>query len=253
MNNNDSTSTPSFDISLIRAFLDGCENQNRFNISVISSICLELSEAGEDCDEQFRRDCANKILTQCSQIMKLTDIYSLLSDFLNEKEFISEYTDVSSYLEQFTAECSDVLKRSCSVRFTGGDNVCSDIIKRLLDFILVMYVRKSVLFGARELEISNSCDNNNIIINIKITKKSDTMPFNNIPETFSSDFSEEIIRAAAQKINGQYLIDDDNMKLIFPITESKSGKLNSTQKNYGKALFSTINNILSDLGDISLI
>lgn len=253
MNNNDDNLTADFDINLIKSFLDGCENQKRFNISVISSICLELAEAGDDCDEKFRRDCANRIINQCSQIMKLTDIYSMLSDLLNENEFISEYTNIPSYLSQFVSECNNVLKNSCSLSFTGGDDICSDIIKRLLDFILVMYVRKSVLYGARKIEVSHSFEENNITIYVKIAEKTDKMLFNNISETFSTDFSEGIIRAAADKIKGKYIIDNNGMKLVFPVSKSKSAKLNSTSKSYGKPLFSTINNILSDLGDISLI
>ncbi|MBR6580269.1 MAG: hypothetical protein IKK66_03130 [Ruminococcus sp.] len=252
MTNNENNTNAGFDLSFIKAFLDSCEKQNRFNISVISSICLELAESGEDCDEQFRFECANRIINQCSQIMKLTDIYSLLSDLLNESEFISECTNITSYLSQFVSECNNMLKSSCSLSFTGGENVCSDIIKRLLDFILVMYVRKSVLFGARDIEVSSNVDNENIIINLKITNKDDTIYFN-IPETFSTDFSEEIIREAAIKMKGEYFVDSKGMKLVFPIQKSKTTKLNSSAKSYGKPVFSIIKNILSDLSDISLI
>ena len=74
--NNDITSDDFFDKDLLSAFLTSCENQKRFNVSVISSICLELSEADDDEDSlEFRNDCANRILKQCSQIMKMADIY----------------------------------------------------------------------------------------------------------------------------------------------------------------------------------
>ncbi len=251
MNNEDNTNV-GFDLSFIKAFLDNCEKQNRFNISVISSICLELSDSGDDCDEQHICKCTDKIINQCSQMMKLTEIYSLLSDILDEKEFISEYINIPSYLSQFTSECNNLLKESCSISYTGGENVSSDVIKRLLEFILVMHVRKSVLSGARAIEISSSIDNGEITINLRITNNAETVYFN-IPETFSIDFSEEIICKATNIINGKYIIENNEMKLIFPVCKSDSARFNSTAKSYGKPLFSTINNILSDLGDISLI
>ncbi len=253
MDNIENNINAGFDLPLIKAFLDSCENQNRFNISVISSICLELAEAGEDCNERFCRDCAQRIISQCSQIMKLTEIYSLLSDFIDEEKFVSLHIDISSYLKSFVFECNEVLNNTCSLTFMGGTNMSTDVIKRLLEFILVMYVRRAVLFGAEKIEISQSCENDKIIISMEITKKTESLRFNNIPEVFSVDFSEGILRTAAFKMNGEYFVDDNGMKLVFPVSKSESTKLNSALVSHGRPIFSTINNILSDLGNISLI
>ena len=124
-----------FDKETLKAFLTGCENQNRFNVSVISSICLELSEADNtENDSGFRNDCANRILKQCSQIMKMADIYRIISDTLSENSLITEYVEFSSYLEYFTEQCSELLGNSCKIILNHGEKKETDIIKKLLDF-----------------------------------------------------------------------------------------------------------------------
>lgn len=253
MNDNEKRFSPKYDISFIKAFLDGCEKQNRFNISVISSICLELAEYDNDGDKDFQYECAKRIMAQCSQIMKLTDIYSYISDFLSNKEYFCEYTDISTYLSQFASQCSKILGDACSIQYMNGENISSDIVKKILDFILVMYVRKAVLCGAESIKISHSLNDKYITIQLDITDKTNKERFANIAETFSTDFSEQLIIASAEKIKGKYYADKNGMKLTFPMEESGSGKLNSVPNFYGKPLFSTINDILSDLGNISLI
>lgn len=252
--NNDITSDDFFDKDLLSAFLTSCENQKRFNVSVISSICLELSEADDDEDSlEFRNDCANRILKQCSQIMKMADIYKVISDTLNEKSLITEYVDISSYLESFVNQCNELLGDSCKIILNYSEKKETDIIKKLLDFSLAMYVRKSVLYGAESIEISYKTEADKIILELKSCGLKDKIINEYLPETFSVEFADMIISSAVKKMDCLYKSEEGKMILSIPVKKSNSGKFSIPEKKHTKMFFSTLNNILSDFSDINFI
>ena len=99
------------DVKLLKEFLTGCENQNRLSISVISALCCELREIDEN-DEDITTTLhrvSDRIIRQCSQIMKMTEIYSVLSDSLNERAVVRKNVDLSEYLYDFSEECNEKL------------------------------------------------------------------------------------------------------------------------------------------------
>ncbi len=243
-----------FDKETLKAFLTGCENQNRFNVSVISSICLELSEADNtENDSGFRNDCANRILKQCSQIMKMADIYRIISDTLSENSLITEYVEFSSYLEYFTEQCSELLGNSCKIILNHGEKKETDIIKKLLDFSLAMFIRKSVFYGAQSIEISYKTDADRIILELSADEVKKEIVNEYAPETFSVEFADIIISSAAQKMDCVYTSEDGKMILSIPVKKSSSGKFSIPVKKHSKMIFSTLNNIFSDLNDINII
>ena len=111
-NNNNMNNNPDFEV--IKAFLDGCENQNRSNLSVINSLCFELKNLTTNDSEtnKLLNSCAESILLQCTQIMKMTEIYYILYDSLNQKLLESENVELCEYLEKIQAKrCFTLLFR----------------------------------------------------------------------------------------------------------------------------------------------
>lgn len=254
MKNNNIISDDFFDKDILKAFLTSCENQNRFNISVISSICLELSEADDDeSNSEFRNDCANRILKQCSQIMKMADIYKVVSDTLSENAFNEEFVEISSYLENFAEQCAELLGDSCKIILNHGEKKETDIIRKILDFSLAMFIRKSVMYGAQLIEISYRTDDDRIILELAADEVKKEIVNEYTPETFSVEFADMIISSAVKKMDCVYTSENGRMILTIPVKKPTSGKFSSPVKKQSKMIFSTLNNILSDLNDINLI
>lgn len=240
----------------IKEFLESSESQSRFNISVISSICLELADVSdEECTSEFRLACVNRILNQCGQMMKMVELYSSLSEALNYDDSIMEKIDISDFLSDFSDECRRCLKNVCKVNFISGESIETSVNKKLLNFALILYsyVRYVALTGVKAIDISYAPDDDKAVIFINITKRGKSADFENMLETVTIDYAEQIISAIVKKMNALFIKNDVGMKLYIPIKDCGGGLFNSPAKPYGKPIFSTFNNMLSDVGDITLI
>ncbi len=238
----------------IKAFLSDSESQKRLNISVISSICFELADiSDEECTSEFRLACANKILKQCSQMMKFSEIFTIFTDILSENEPMTEAIDISDFLSEFTDECRAYLRGICEISYTPGEMVAVETIKKLLEFCMIMYVRKSVLKGAESITFTHTFETEYIVIHAEITKLGTAAEPENMPETVTFDYADGIISAVVKKLKGKFISDDNETKLYIPFKNSAGSVLKSPPKTYGKPVFNVLKNMLSDLGDITII
>ncbi|MBO5163670.1 MAG: hypothetical protein J6B75_04410 [Ruminococcus sp.] len=243
-----------FNNEFIKAFLSDSESQKRLNISVISSICFELADiSDEECTSEFRLACANKILNQCSQMMKFSEIFTIFSEILSENEPMTDTIDISEFLSEFTNECRTYLKGTCEISCKPGEMAVTETMKKLLEFCMIMYVRKSVLIGAESISFTHTLESEYIVIHAKIEKFGTAAETENMPETVTFDYADGIISSAVKKLNGKYTSDDKEMKLYIPFKNSGSSVLKSPPKTYGKPVFNILKIMLSDLGDITII
>lgn len=254
MSSKDNNDSYDIDINLIKAYLDGCESQNRMNISVISSLCNEISaiDVNEENSEEYLRQCADNIIKQCTQIMKMTEIYAILSDGLSPKALIKENIDLSEYLSEFSTECNKKIGHFFKVEYTKSTRLYVCIVRKLMDFCLSMFIRKTAINGGESVKVTYSATKDSVIISAEIIKCSDAV-IEGIPESFSTDYAYEIIQMAAKKMNVNFFIEDNGIKLSIPISKEFKATMESTNDIYAKHSFSTLNNILSDLSDISII
>lgn len=243
-----------FDINIIKAFLDGCESQNRMNISVISSLCREICaiDTNDNGSEEYLRQCTDNIMRQCNQIMKMTEIYAVLSDSINPKSLISENVDLSEYLNEFAEECNKKIGLNFKVDYKKSTSVYVGIIKKLMDFILGMFIRKAAVNGVGIVKISCSDTSDGVIVSAEIIKSGQHI-IDMLPESFSTDYADKIIKIAADKMNADIISAENGMRLIIKTSNRAETTLNSSSVSYAKHSFSTLNNLFSDLCDISLI
>lgn len=238
----------------IKDFLGNCDGQKRLNISIISSVCLELANASdEECTAEFRLSCAEKILKQCSQMMKFSDIFTAIANIMNGNELPEDIIDVTEFLSEFTSECKTYLKDICKIHYTPGSHVITEAVKDLLEFCLVMYVRKSVLNGAESITLTHTLDKGYIVIHAEIKKFGKTAEPENMPETFTIDYADDIVSFIISKIEGKFTVNDREMKLYIPLKSNGNSVLNSSFKTCGKSFFNVFKNMLSDLCDITNI
>ena len=248
-NNNNMSDNPDFQI--IKAFLDGCESQNRSNLSVINSLCYELKNLKIDDDESFSfmNSCAEGILLQCTQMMKMTEIYYILYDSLNQKSLINENVELCEYLEAFTLESNKQIGYLLAVELKKSTPVYINIIKRLFDFIFAIFMRRAAVTGAVRMEIGYNEIKNGAEITMTVLERDDKAIVG-LAENFSTNYADDIIRIAVEKMNSQAEISNDSLKLI--IQNKKNGKItmNSSDANSTNTNFPVLASFFSDLGSL---
>lgn len=236
------------DFNIIKAFLNGCENQNRSNLSVISSLCFELKSLKNSDGEAFSfvNSCAESILLQCSQMMKMTEIYYILYDSFNPKALENENVELCEYLEAFTSECCQQIGQLLVVDYKKSTPVYISIIKRLFNFVLAIFIRKAAVNGVTRIELSYNDLKNETEIFLNITER-DSKVVEGLAESFSTDYADDIIRIAVEKMNSRFEISALGLKLIVPNEKNGSITMNSNTAKASKGSFSTLSCFFSDL------
>lgn len=247
-NNNNMSDNPDFQV--IKAFLDGCENQNRSNLSIINSLCYELRNLQTSDDESlsFTKSCAETILLQCTQMMKMTEIYYILYDSLSQKSLENENIELCEYLDAFTLESKKQIGHLLVVELKKSIPLYINIIKRLFDFILAIFIRKAAVNGAVSVELSYNEVKNGAEIIVTIKKRNKVLE--GLAENFSTDYANDIIRIAAEKMNAKAEISENGLKLT--IKDEKNGRItmNSNDAQESNHSFPTLTSFFSDLNSL---
>lgn len=239
------------DVKLLKEFLTGCENQNRLSISVISALCCELREIDEN-DEDITTTLhrvSDRIIRQCSQIMKMTEIYSVLSDSLNERAVVRKNVDLSEYLYDFSEECNEKLGGFFYVEYEKNVSIYASIIKRLMDFALGMFVRKAALDGAEAVNLSAVENEDYVIISADIINNNSKPYTEKAAESFSDEYAYQIIKVACDRMDTLLTIDEKGIQI--KIIRDNSGEIvfSSNEPKLKNHSFSTLSNLLSDLNN----
>lgn len=238
----------------LKDFISYNERQKKFNVTVIASACKDLVDASdEERTTEYIISCTERILRQCSQMLKFSDIFNMLLNITDENEMLTEKIDISKFLSEFAAECQIQLKGKCEISYIAGSDDVTETTKKLLELCMIMYVRKAVLNGAESISFTNTLEAEHIVIHAEITKIGTAFEPENMPETFTFDYADNIISAIVKKINGKFVSTDREMKLYIQLKNSGYSILNSPPKTLGKSMFNIFKNMLSDLGDITII
>lgn len=229
-------------------------HQTFFSVSVINSICDDFVDISDDEKiTKYLISCKEKISMQCSKILRLSDIFSRLSNIVDGNEMSVEKIDIPKYLSEFAVECQTQLKGRCEISYIPGSDDITETIMELLELCLIMYVRKAVIKGAESISFTNTSETEYVVIHSEITRPGTAAEPENMHETFTFDYADAIISAVIKKLNGKFLSADREMKLYIPQKNSGYSTLKSSSKTRGKSAFNIFKNMLSDLGDITII
>lgn len=243
-----------FNLDFFVSFLDGLDHNNSYVVTMIDSICKEVIDNADKNDSpEFIKESMNRIIYQCSQLMKLSEIYSavanLVSDNGIEKGSINAGTFVSDYVKNCREYLNnDIFKLSVTNSLKGKDiflsfeNIFVD--KKILEFVITISLRKMITKGARKIKLAASNTNDEIIISLKTLKADEPVPEEIMPEFISVSLSDNIIKAAADKLNSKFDVRDKEAEFRIPIDPVII--LSQPIREY-KSYFNMFNNLLSDL------
>ncbi|MCM1528883.1 MAG: hypothetical protein NC093_02685 [Alistipes sp.] len=241
-----------FKDKFIRDFLDNSDYQDRLNVSIISSICMELiNTPAEKRTDEMISSSINSILNQCCQPMKKKDIFLNLKRACNDEEFEIKVIGLKQLLTEFSEECDRCLNSNV-ISFVPGEIVCIETCKDMLLCLMILYVRRAVTEGAGKIRLSYRADEKKAEIILDIIEKG--VPMNvRSAENISLEYAYDFIDCFAEKLECIPEISANGLKLEFKLKNNGNLNFQSPEPEYGKKIFSIYNNFLADIGNITLI
>lgn len=235
-----------------RDFFDNSDYQDRFNVSVISSICMEVMNTPEDkrTGEMVGR-AINMILNQCCQSMKMSDIYQNLSRAYGNEERKIKVIQLNDLLAEFTKECNLCLNGDLT-SFVPGEVVCIEVCEEMLLCMMLLYIRRVVTEGASKIRLSHSSDGKKAEIIFEITEKGKPV-MSRSAEKVSVEYAYDLVDVFAEKLGCTAEISENGLRLTFELKNDGKLRFQCPEPKYGKKIFSIYHDILADMGDITLI
>lgn len=242
-----------FDLDFFSSFTDGMDGQNRYAVTVISSVCKEMIDSSErNNSPEFIIECARKIYYQCTQTMKFSEMYKVVTNLRSDNDDKEEASiDAGKFISNYIKKCSKYIKEDvCELNLNNSlDGVCitfNNIFtdKDILEYVITTSLRKMIINGARKIEINAYSTNNEIVISMKTIKAEAPVPAELMSEVVSLTLFDNIIKASEERLDSRFDIRDDEAELRIPIREvTFLGQPLKDDDGY----FNIFNNLLSDL------
>lgn len=241
-----------FNDKFTKEFFKNRDYQTRVNVSIISSVCRDIMNTPEnEWTNEFRDQSVNAILNQCCQIMKLSDVYVNLSRVYDNTESTVKVIDLKQLLSDFSEECNICLNGGFT-HYTPGNVVCIEVCEEIMLCLMLLYIRRVVTEGAKKINISYRSDEKKAEVFFEITEKGEPIKARS-SENVSIDYAYELIDIFAEKLDCTAEISENGMKLLFDVKNDGDIRFQCPEPSYGKKMFSLYHDLLSDLGDITLI
>ncbi|MBO5320128.1 MAG: hypothetical protein J6B01_10035 [Ruminococcus sp.] len=241
-----------FNDKFTKKFFKNRDYQTRLNVSIISSVCTEMMNTPEkEWTNEFRDRSVNMILNQCCQIMKLSDVYVNLSRVYDNMEYTIKVVDLEQLLLEFSEECNQCLGGNLT-QHIPGKIVCIEVCEEILLCLMLLYIRRVVMEGAKKIILSHSSDGKTAEIFFEITEKGEPVRSTSA-ENVSMEYAYDLIDIFAEKLDCNADVSETGLKLRFKLKNDGNIRFQCPEPVYGKKLFSLYHDLLSDLGDITLI
>ncbi|MDO4864904.1 MAG: hypothetical protein Q4A05_12120, partial [Ruminococcus sp.] len=186
-----------------------------------------------------------RILAMCSRLMQVSELYSMLTGVIADEPYL-EAVELSEFVGGFTKKCSELLDGVCSFEAAGADGLFVDTSRDVLTYILLSFVRNSILSGAETVRLEYGSSDGKCCISAasKLVKKSGYERFGD----FQRVHGDEIIAALAARIGADCETTESSVKLTFTASETAAdSELRSPRHEYEASLFSEYNIMLGDL------
>ena len=220
------------------------------NDRLIRLVASRISAESELIKKKFKENKplegeADRIFAMCSRLMQVSELYSMLTGVTAEKIYL-EVIEVSDYLEGFAEKCSELLEGVCRFEYKQKDTLFIDASRDVLTYILLSYIRNSVMNGASSIRLGFTSSDAECCITA-VHKKSKTSGFEHFGD-FQTVHSDEILGTLAARIGAVYESDEKCIKLTFKKrSDISEAELRAPRHEYEATLFSEYNIMLGDL------
>lgn len=233
----------------LEKFLLGRENEERNNITMISSACeLLVNEKANLTPEEYK-ECVNRIMISCCSIMKMTELYTRLIKVLFDSDIDIISVDMNRFLNELREKCNETLGVASKVIFNKTDDlIYADTNVDFMEYILLGCVRKAVLDGAVTVEIAlEQLKNKDMIVTVRTVESDPADSFLRIFKDITTDELMSINTTLAEKIGCSFTCEDDVMRLHIKYKRSGTLVLKEPSLSYQTRIFTSVHNMLADL------
>lgn len=233
----------------LEKFLLGRENEERNNITMISSACELLVNEKTNLTPDEYMECVNRIMTSCCSIMKMTELYTKLIKVLFDSDIAIASVDMNRFLNEFQEKCNETLGVASNVVFNKtNDLIYADTNEDFMEYILLGCVRKAVLDGAVTVGITlEQLKNKDIIVTVHTIESDPADSFLRFLKDVTTDEILSINTTLAEKIGCSFTCDEDVMRLHIKYDKFRPIVLKEPSLSYQTKTFTSFHNMLSDL------
>ena len=234
-----------------REFCDSRENNIRFNTTVINATCMLLLERSKEKEDyQFLKKCVDKILNQCNQILKLTEVYRNLSEAVDDVPAEKNFIEINDFLNNFCEKTNKAVKGKCRVEYLTRKEYTIFTSDRLLTFAMVMCVHHAILSGVSKIKIKFTNKDDKCTIALNFIEFHDENVNISTNENITTDYADDIISTVIRRIGCEYHSSEKCAEFVVPLEKDSMSMLSAPKRHDEKSRFNVFNNILSDIKDI---
>ncbi|MDE5764446.1 MAG: hypothetical protein K2I00_05695 [Ruminococcus sp.] len=234
-----------------REYFDSRENNIRFNTTVINATCmtlLERSKAKEDYP--FVKKCVDKILNQCNQMLKLTEVYRNLFDAVYDFPAEKKFIEINDFLNNFCEKANKSVKGKCRLDYVTRKEYTIFTSEKLLTFAMIMCVHHTILSGVSKIKIKFTNKDDKCTITLNFMEFNDDNSFILTHEHITTEYADDIISTIVRKIGCEYRTSDKYAEFVVPLERKGMSMMSAPKRHDENNRFNTFNNILSDITKI---
>lgn len=210
-----------FDIFLnddfIKDFTLGNDSETRSSVSLINTYMMMLdSDNSANWTAEMRHECAQIVQKQLCHILQSSELYGRIFDMLFCKDLPVELVDMKAFFDSFTDCVQRLLAGICVIELKSDGRLFAKSNKKMLNFMLLLYIRSAVLDGAVNITMVYSAEGSDLVIVIKINKKNDDLKNQYPNDDFFAKYQSHMNDAFAKKLGGEIFETNDQIKIILP-------------------------------------
>lgn len=244
-----------FDDSFIQDFVTAEATETRDSAALITSFAMLLeSDQVENLDLDLRRDMAASIKKQCCHILQSSELYAQLFEIFFNPSLSAKVIDIGKFFTKFAESVRNSLEGTCRVEAEFGGEMHTPVNERMLEFVLLLYIRSVVLEGAESIKLSYAAVDEKVVVEVKSGRKFESKK-NQYPDyDFYSKYHKELNAVFVEKLGGEMVENKKSMKLTFPKVNIDADGKNESAMHESKmglpvGVLNPYNIMLSDLSE----
>ena len=227
---------------VLRDYLELTDRAIRLAVSRISADCELLADNGAE------NGCAADIMNMCCRLVQVSELYGMLTREPEREGRGAEATELCSYIRSFADGCSELLTGTCSFRTETSGSVYIEAARDILTYLLLAFVRRSVLRGASEIAVSVSENEEKAHLTLAVTTRAE-LRYAHFDD-FQNLHFESVSATLCKKIGAVCELTDNSFTVILPEADvAGEAGFSSPVTDYEPETFSPFKIMLGDLCD----
>ena len=243
-----------FENELAREYVEFASRILKNSASCISMECENLMNSEVAQENEVISDSVNRIFTRCCRIMQLPVYYEMMRSMFFSEKGQRENTKMSFLAEKFQMNVEESLGNTCKVTVSHYDMCTMSVPEDFLIFILIAFVRHTVIEGAKAIDVRFHCISEYASDNLLQPPERyavillEASEFGAVNRELSNDFVYEhfgdMLKLFKEKYGVEYELSKEVLKLKLPVSsEDEELFAHSERRNIDQSDFYTFYNV----------